>query len=279
MALRMKEATHAGISRATRLYRRTERMKYAQMLVEGPQAVRELFTYAPALVRDFYVSEDALERHPEICESAAVAHTWTHPLPPQEHHELFPDAQGLLAVADMPKEPDIRQALQNCSLAVATVAINDPGNMGTIVRTADAAGAGVVLAGKGSAEVSAPKVLRSSAGSLFHLPVLTGLDVSEIIEAAHTAGFTVLALDARGQWELKSLIEAAGEAKLLGRRPDCPDLSRPILWLLGNEAHGFAGVDLRQVDATVSIPILGKAESLNVATAGAVALYSTALAR
>ncbi|MCF2706299.1 RNA methyltransferase [Arcanobacterium haemolyticum] len=279
MALRIKEATRSQIARAARLHRREQRTKFQQMLVEGPQAVREVFAYAPELVRDLFATEDALERYPEIRDLASSHQTWTHMVSTDDFRDLSVDAQGLLVVANMPEKLSLDSVLNSTTLAVATVAINDPGNVGTIIRTADAAGAGAVLMAKGSAETTAPKVIRSTAGSLFHLPVLSGLDVREIIDGAHHAGFQVLAADAAGEWELAALVEASAQRRLLGARIDGPDLSRPTMWLLGNEAHGFDRVDISAVDATVSIPIFGKAESLNVAIAGALGMYMTALSR
>jgi len=140
----------------------------------------------------------------------------------------------------------------------------DPGNAGTIIRAADAAGADAVVLVRGSVDPTAPKVVRSTAGSLFHLPVVTGVALDDAVTALHNAGLTVLAADGRGDFDLfeaESLLEA------------------PSAWLLGNEAHGLPSEALSRADAVVSIPIYGKAESLNVAAAAAVCLYASARAQ
>ncbi len=142
--------------------------------------------------------------------------------------------------------------------------VRDPGNAGTVVRTADAVGAGgVVLAGD-SVDVYNPKTVRASVGSLFHLPVAVEPDVRRAVTAARTAGLVVLAADGGGEVDLF-------EADDL--------LCGPVAWLFGNEAWGLPDDVAALADHRVRIPIPGRAESLNLATAAAVCLYATARAR
>ena len=155
-------------------------------------------------------------------------------------------------------------ALDGARLVAVLTQAQDPGNAGTIIRAADAAGADAVVLVRGSVDPTAPKVVRSTAGSLFHLPVVTGVALDDAVAALHEAGLTVLAADGRGDFDLfeaESLLEA------------------PSAWLLGNEAHGLPSEALSRADAVVSIPIYGKAESLNVAAAAAVCLYASARAQ
>lgn len=276
-SLRLKDATRNQLQRAQKLHRREQRTRHSQFLVEGPQAVREVLTHCVDVVRDLFVTEAALERYPEIRDLAARHGVWTHLVDIDDFRDLSADGQGLVVVANMLETPDPAAVLAGTKLAVATVATADPGNLGTIIRTADAAGAGAVLIGKGSAEVMSPKVVRSTAGSLFHVPCVAGLSLEQIVAHAHAAGMQVLAAEGAGEWELSALQNNAYEARLLGATIDGPDLRRPTLWLLGNEAHGFDGLDLSLVDATVSIPLYGAAESLNVSIAGAVCIYASAM--
>jgi len=155
-------------------------------------------------------------------------------------------------------------ALEGARIVAVLTQAQDPGNAGTIIRAADAAGADAVVLVRGSVDPTAPKVVRSTAGSLFHLPVVTGVALDDAVAALHEAGLTVLAADGRGDFDLfdaESLLEA------------------PSAWLLGNEAHGLPSEALSRADAVVSIPIYGKAESLNVAAAAAVCLYASARAQ
>ena len=275
--LRQKNATRSQIQRAQNLHRREARRKYGQFLVEGPQAVREILECAPELIRDLYVEDGAFERYPEIKALVQAENVWTHFAVPADFRDLSSNAQGFAIVADMPEEPSLESVLAGAKLVIATIATADPGNLGTIIRSADAAGANAVVIGQGSAELYSPKVVRSTVGSLFHIPCVSGADFAELAEAAHAAGLQVLAADAHGEWELSTLMDAAAERRLLGTRVDGPDLTRPTMWVVGNEAHGFDGVDISAADAVVSIPIFGRAESLNVSIAGALVSYLSAL--
>ena len=278
MKLRTKEASRSQLQRAQRLHRREQRSRHGQTLVEGPQAVRELLACAPGLARDLYVTEEAIERHGDVAELASAAGVWTHVLAAQDMRDLSADAQGVVAVISTPEAPGLNSLLGEASLVVATLDIADPGNLGTIIRTAGAAGADADAVGKASAELYSPKVMRSAAGSHFHVPCVAGVEASELAARAREAGLQVLTAEGTGEWELPVLIREAAEARILGAAPSGPDLRRRTLWFVGNEARGFAGCDF-DVDARVAVPLYGKAESLNVSTALAVCAYASAMAQ
>ena len=139
--------------------------------------------------------------------------------------------------------------------------IRDPGNAGTVLRTADAAGAdGVVLAGS-SVDAYHPRTVRASVGSLFHLPLVIEPDPLAAVRAAREAGLVVLAADGAGEVDLYDADE---------------QLARPTAWLFGNEAWGLPAELAAAADHRVRIPIHGRAESLNLATAAALCLYASA---
>ena len=278
MKLRTKEASRSQLQRAQRLHRREQRSRHGQTLVEGPQAVCELLACAPRLTRDLYITDEAVERHGDVAELASAAGVWTHVLAAQDMRDLSADAQGVVAVISTPEAPDLDSLLREASLIVATLDIADPGNLGTIIRTADAAGADAVVVGKASAELYSPKVMRSAAGSHFHVPCVAGIEASELAARAREAGLQVLTAEGTGEWELPVLVREAAEAKILGAAPSGPDLRRRALWFVGNEARGFAGCDF-DADARVAVPLYGKAESLNVSTALAVCAYASAMAQ
>ncbi len=143
--------------------------------------------------------------------------------------------------------------------------VRDPGNAGTIIRAADSAGAdAVVLTGR-TVDLYNPKVVRSTTGSLFHVPVAVGADLADVIGRARSAGLTVLAADIKGE-------------DLLAARRDGL-LARPTAWVFGNEARGLDDEQLELVDRAVTVPIYGKAESMNLATAASVCLYESAFAQ
>ena len=140
--------------------------------------------------------------------------------------------------------------------------VRDPGNAGTVLRTADAAGADGVVFAAASVDPYNSKCVRSSAGSLFHLPVVVGVPLAEAIARLRAAGLQILAAD--------------GSARQLVDSADGPDLTRPTAWLFGNEAWGLPDDLLALADAPVAVPIYGQAESLNLAAAAAVCLYASA---
>ena len=146
------------------------------------------------------------------------------------------------------------------------VDVADPGNAGTVIRTADAVGAdGVVLTGA-SVDPLNPKCLRSSAGSMFHLPVVRDSDTVATTAALREAGIRMLATTVGDAADLDS---AEVQQLLIG----------PVAWLFGNEAHGLAESVVAHADARVRIPIRGAAESLNLASAAAICLYAAARAQ
>ena len=144
-------------------------------------------------------------------------------------------------------------------------AVNDPGNAGTVLRTADAAGADAVLLTEGSTDPHNGKCVRASAGSLWHLPVVTGLPVLDAVALLHARGLVVLATTGGGDDDLDVLQDAGV-------------LAAPTAWVFGTEAHGLDERVLAAADRRVRVPLHGRAESLNLAAAAAVCLYASARA-
>jgi TrmH family RNA methyltransferase len=174
--------------------------------------------------------------------------------------------QGLVAVCDLFDVPARAVAAAPPRLAVALAELNDPGNAGTVLRTADACGAGAVVFGAGSADPFGGKAVRASAGSLFHVDVVRGAELGPLITELQDAGGTVLAADGGGE---AALDEVTSDGRLAG----------PVLWLFGNEARGVPEELAVLVDARVRIPMRGRAESLNLAAAAAICLYATQVAQ
>jgi RNA methyltransferase, TrmH family len=150
-------------------------------------------------------------------------------------------------------------------LVAVLVDANDPGNAGTVVRLADAAGADAIIFAGESVDPFNPKAVRASVGSIFHLPVALASDIDEVLEALTAAGLSVLATAGSADLDLNE-VTAAGILEL------------PTAWLFGSEAHGLPGAVVERADQSVRVPIYGKAESLNLATAAAICLYASASA-
>jgi RNA methyltransferase, TrmH family len=173
--------------------------------------------------------------------------------------------QGLLAVCDFVDVPFETVAAARPRLVALLANVRDPGNAGTVLRTADAAGADAVVFADASVDPYNGKCVRASAGSLFHLPVVAGTRLPETITALRSAGLRIIAADGRAGSTLEDL--AAKE-----------QLATPTAWLFGNEAWGLPPDLLTLADASAAVPIYGRAESLNLAAAAAVCLYASAAA-
>lgn len=170
---------------------------------------------------------------------------------------------GLVAVCHFLDVP-LHAVLGGRPRLVAVCAdVRDPGNAGTVVRTADAAGADAVVLAGSSVDAHHPRTVRASAGSLFHLPLAIEPDPIAAVRAAGEAGLVVLAADGAGELDLYDADEV---------------LARPTAWLFGNEAWGLPGDLAAAADHRIRIPIHGRAESLNLATAAALCLYASARA-
>ncbi len=267
---------------------RPARLRHQQFLVEGPQGVREAVRFAPDDVRDVYLTEAAADRYPEIVQAAGRAGVRVHLGTREVLEAMSLDAQGVLAVVrsasatlaealDALRDPD---GGRRGALLVAVLAtVRDPGNAGTVIRAADAAGADLVVLAGESVDVHNPKVVRSTAGSLFHVPVVTGVPLAEVVDAVHAEGLTVLAADGTGDHDLDDLLDVAGPDHRAGRPAGTPDLAASTAWVFGNEAWGLPEADRALADAVVRVPIRGRAESLNLATAATVCLYASGRAQ
>lgn len=262
--------TNPGADRVRRIRTLTTaagRRRNRAFIVEGPQAVREAVTHAPGLVKDVYLSVEASQRYPEILDSAAAHGLYLHLCSPEVMEAMSVDAQGVVAVlGSLPRlgADFTGRGAAGGRFFAGLIEARDPGNAGAIIRAADAAGAAGVVLSAGSVAVENPKVVRSTAGSLFHLPVVTGGTPEELIGSARNAGVQVLA--------------TSSDAPLSLTTTRGIDLAAPTLWLFGNEAHGLAPAVIDLADAAVSIPIYGHAESLNLAMAATLCLYASAQA-
>ncbi len=163
--------------------------------------------------------------------------------------------QGIIAVCKM-RQPKLENLLASGKMLLVLDRVGDPGNIGTMLRTADAAGIGGLVLLKGCADIYAPKTVRSSMGSLFHIPVLSGVSEQEFVSAAKKAGYDLLVTCLDGA---DNLYKA--------------DLSGRIAFVMGNEAGGVSETLLEKADKRVYIPMAGRAESLNVAMAAGIVMF------
>jgi TrmH family RNA methyltransferase len=218
-----------------KLTKKDARSSTGLFLLEGPQGLKEALN-RPKLIVELFATEDAVERYPQgvvaVCE------------------QLHSDLEDIIAA-----KPRLVALLAN---------IRDPGNAGTVLRAADAAGADAVIFSSNSVDVYNPKVVRSTTGSVFHVPFAIDVPIEDAIAALKSAGLQVFAANGGGV-EIPSLGDEV--------------LAKPTAWVFGNEAWGFEQGTLDLVDQEVAVPLYGAAESLNLATAASICLYVTAFAQ
>lgn len=248
-----------------KLAKRAAREETGLFLVEGPQALREALMFQPDLLVEVFAVRGVFDRHPDLARELAKAGLEVENVSDQVLEAMADTVtpQGVVAVCRQ-FPVTIKDLLANGPKLVAVLEeVRDPGNAGTILRAADAAGAdGVIFTGN-SVDAYNPKVVRSTTGSIFHLPLAQGGTLENALHLVRSAGLQVLAADISGD-ELPELRDA---------------LSAPTAWLFGNEAHGLSGEDLALADRAVRVPIYGHAESMNLATAASVCLYESAFAQ
>jgi TrmH family RNA methyltransferase len=252
---------------ARRLNKRAFRQRERAFLAEGPQAVAEAF-HCGARITDLFVTVPARTRHHDLVAAIAAAGIPVHVVSGEVMDELAQTVtpQGLLAVCGFVDVPLAEVARAAPALVALLANVRDPGNAGTVLRTADAAGAHAVVFADASVDPYNGKCVRASAGSLFHLPVVAGTRLEEAVVTLREAGLRIVAADGRA-----------------GRSLDDPEvqarLAWPTAWMFGNEAWGLPPELVALADEPVAVPIYGRAESLNLAAAAAVCLYASARAR
>ncbi len=250
-----------------KLAKREARSETGLFLLEGPQAVAEALTYRPELIVDLFATPTALERHSGIATSAAAV----------DLEVEFVSEEVLAAMADTVTPQGVIAVCRQFPTSIKDILgaepkliaileeVRDPGNAGTIIRAADAAGADAVVFTGRSVDLYNPKVVRATTGSLFHLPVAIDNELESVIERTKAVGLQVIAADIKG-------------ADLLAARK-AGALAAPTAWLFGNEARGLTDEHYALADWVITVPIYGHAESMNLATAASVCLYESAFAQ
>ena len=263
--LELPEPSQAVLRAARALLRRKERKSVGTFLVEGPQAVREALEQ-PEIVEAVFFRWGSVHDHLELLTAARAAGVAHYAVSEQNLATLSDTVtpQGVVAVCRTLDVPLAEAVTPEVALVVICAQIRDPGNAGTVIRCADAFGADAVILSSDSVEVYNPKTVRASVGSIFHLPLVVGVDLAEAIDACRAAGLQVFATDGEAGTELTDLTDA---------------LAAPTAWVMGNESWGLPVEHLELADTTIAVPIYGRAESLNLATAAAVCLYASASAQ
>ena len=263
-----------------------------RFLVEGPQSVREAVRYASYAISDIYVTQEACVHNEdennqssslqEIVQEALSRSLYVHPVESSIMQKISSDSQGIAAVLNAQfldetyvgefqnlRESALVENADKPLLIAACWQVRDPGNAGAIIRVADVAGCDAVVFVDDCVSRWNAKLVRSTAGSLFHLPVVQ-MSVQDWFSYAKKANVHVIAADIYGTDQRKPV-----PFPNILANTDLASASVAILF--GNEARGLPQEILRQVDDISIIPIYGKAESMNLATSAAVMLMGLAM--
>ena len=259
------------VAAARRLARRNFRGKDRLFLAEGPQAVREAAAHRSGgrpVLAELFATAEAAARYADIVAAAREADARVHLASEETVADISTTVtpQGLVGVCRFIDTPFEDVLAARPRLVAVLAHVRDPGNAGTVLRCADAAGADAVVLTDASVDLYNPKAVRASVGSLFHLPVAVGVPVERAVAGLRDAGVRVLAADGAGDRDLDAELDQGA-------------MGGPTAWVFGNEAWGLPEETRALADAVVRVPIHGKAESLNLATAAAVCLYASARAQ
>ena len=241
---------------AAKLQRHTERRRAGRFLAEGPNLVEAVA--ARGLVDEVFATAAAVQRHSDLLTGLPVR------LITEAAAKALSDTvtpSGLVAVCRTPHTELAAVLADAPALIAVAVEMSEPGNAGTLIRIAHAMGAAAVVFAGHSVDPYNGKCLRSSAGSIVALPVITEPDTAGVLAALRAASVQMLATTVDGEITLV-------EAESL--------LSRPTAWLFGPESHGLPAEVAAAADHRIRIPMPGDAESLNVAAAAAICLYQSA---
>lgn len=229
-------------------------------VLEGAKVISEALR-AGVTLESIYVAHGH-EGDTELIDRALASGARVRPLAPGviEKATSTVTPQALVAVAPYVDVPLVD--LEGASSVLVGVDLRDPGNAGTVLRSAEAAGVGAVILCAGSVDLFNPKCVRASAGAIFHVPVVRGGDARDVLAELKGWGLRCLGAVAHG-----------------GDPYDRVDWNRPVAVVLGNEAHGLPGDLGAMLDEEVTIPISGRAESINVGMAAAVLTFEMARQR
>lgn len=255
---------------ASKLHRAAARRKAGVFLAEGANSVEAAL--GAGVAKEVFMTPDALDRygalvgqvsHSGITLSAVTERAMSGLSATVTPPGIVALCRSIVHDASVPAE-EIGAGARPRIVAIGQ-ALAEPGNVGTLIRAADALGADQVWLTADSADPEGPKAVRASAGSVFYMPVVRGIQVADVVARASDAGLALLVATGDGNVDITS--------------PEGHELlAAPTAWVFGNEAHGVAAELREAADARVRIPLRGRAESLNIATAAAICLHSSAIA-
>lgn len=228
------------------------------MFVEGTRLVSELIK-SPVRADAIFVSEAQGEKCVGLLEQLEENRTVQVYMVSERAFDSITDtdnSQGIVVLARRPGNCELAETLVKNSLYVYLNKVNNPANLGAVIRTAEAAGAAAVITSPGSADAFAPKALRASMGSGFRLPVIADVALEEAIDLADQKGIRVVGADISGTRDYTEF-----------------DWKNGAMLVIGSEAHGLNSEELSRLGAIVMIPMENNVESLNLAVSTGILLF------
>ncbi|WP_461200132.1 TrmH family RNA methyltransferase [Anoxybacillus sp. TBDG-1] len=243
---RIESPKNERVKQWKKLLTKKERDKTGLFLIEGFHLVEE------AIKSGVYIEELIIAEHATIPASWNVAHI-PMTIVTNDVMKVISDTETPQGIAAVCKQ--LHWNIDDIQTALFIDAVQDPGNVGTIIRTADAAGVDVVVVGEGSADIYNAKVMRATQGSLFHFPVIKG-DIGQWIARFQNKHIPIYGTSLQNGVDYRSVSPSSSFALIVG-----------------NEGSGVSDKWLQQTTTNLYVPIYGKAESLNVAVATGILLY------
>ncbi len=254
----IRSTNNPEVIRIAKLHKRKHREQEGQFIVEGPHlvdaALSAFASFQSIYCTEHFASTEIGMRYLDVAATKEIQVKCVSDGVMKKISDLE-SPQGILGVVTMPPQPDWKDLLRG-GIVVIVDRVQDPGNLGTILRTADSAGVESVLLLEGSADAYNSKAVRSSMGSIFHVPILQPVVFTEAFVHLKESGYQLIAADMDGE----CIYHEA-------------NLNKRSALVIGNEGQGIANEVLKFVDVTVRIPLLGNSESLNVAVACGIILY------
>lgn len=253
--VKIESSQNKSIKYIQKLRKKKYRELYREYILEGFKLIDEAVK-SKANVQQVYIASHKLDIEKERMDYYNSLQIPTFEVEDSIFKKLssMENSEGILAIAGFIEIEELHS-----SNVLLLDAVQDPGNLGTIIRTGDAAGFTSILCSKGCADIYNEKTIRATMGSLFHLSIRNDLDLLHEISSLKEEGYSIIGSDLSSLEDYRSIVE-----------------KKKYALIIGNESNGIRGEILRTCDKRVKIPIYGQAESLNASVAAAILMYHIA---
>lgn len=256
--IKITSPSNPKIKQALDIKNKRGKHKHNTFIIEGPNLIEMALAFGQQINEVFFTNRFSSKKDGQkLLRQVSKATNELFEITDQLLNKLADTEtpQGIIAIAAYKPIALEEITFKSIPLIIIVDGVQEPGNFGTIIRTSDAAGADAVIILKGTCDAFMQKTLRATAGSIFNIPIVYA-ETDTLLEwlKSKAIQLIVTALDSR-----ESIFDA--------------DLKKPLAFIFGNEAHGVSAMLKKKADLTLKIPLIGKAESLNVSASAAICLY------